>query len=102
MLEIVAGEKEQKNQIDAGPLKSVIKRDGEKHPFDSAKIIAAIAKAGEATAEFGQEEAFLLTAQVVKVLKHRFVHGDAPAIEQIQDVVEQVLISSNYYKTARA
>ena len=102
MLEIVAGQKEQNNQIDAGPLKNVIKRDGEKHPFDSAKIVAAIAKAGEATAEFGQEEAFLMTAQVVKVLKHRFAHGDAPAIEQIQDVVEQVLISSNYYKTARA
>ena len=43
-----------------------------------------------------------MTGQVIKVLKHRFAHGISPAIEQIQDVVEQVLISSNYYKTARA
>ena len=43
-----------------------------------------------------------MTGQVIKVLKHRFAHGVSPAIEQIQDVVEQVLISSNYYKTARA
>ena len=84
--------------IDLGPLTQVVKRDGEKHPFDVAKIAMALSKAGEATSEYGQDEAWLLTRQVVKVLKHRFAHGVIPEIEQIQDVVEQVLISSNYYK----
>ena len=93
---------EEKNSIDLGPLTEVIKRDGEKHAFDASKIAVAIAKAGEATNEFGQDEAWLLTRQVIKVLKHKFAFGVIPAIEQIQDVVEQVLISSNYYKTARA
>ena len=100
MLEVV--QNEEKNSIDLGPLTEVVKRDGEKHAFDASKIAVAIAKAGEATNEFGQDEAWLLTRQVIKVLKHKFAFGIIPAIEQIQDVVEQVLISSNYYKTARA
>ena len=100
MLGVVQGE--DKNNIDLGPLTEVIKRDGEKHAFDASKIAMAITRAGEATNEFGSDEAWLLTRQVIKVLKHKFAFGMIPAIEQIQDVVEQVLISSNYYKTARS
>ncbi len=79
----------------------VIKRDSSVVPFDGERIVSAIRRAGEASAEFGEEEARLLTAQVLKVLRHRF-EKSAPAIEQIQDVVEQVLISANHFKTARA
>lgn len=100
MLEIV--QKEESENLDLGPLREVIKRDGEKRAFDATKIALAIAKAGEATNEFSMDEAWLLTRQVIKVLKHKFAFGVVPAIEQIQDVVEQVLISSNYYKTARS
>ena len=100
MLEVV--QKDVREGLDLGPLKEVVKRDGEKHAFDAAKIALAIGKAGEATNEFGMDEAWLLTRQVIKVLKHKFAFGVIPAIEQIQDVVEQVLISSNYYKTARS
>lgn len=100
MLEVM--QNEEKINIDLGPLTEVIKRDGEKHAFDATKIAMAITKAGEATNEFSSDEAWLLTRQVIKVLKHKFAFGIIPAIEQIQDVVEQVLISSNYYKTARA
>ncbi len=100
MLEVI--QNEEKSNIDLGPLTEVIKRDGEKHAFDASKIAIAIAKAGEATNEFSADEAWLLTRQVIKVLKHKFAFGIVPAIEQIQDVVEQVLISSNYYKTARS
>lgn len=100
MLNVVQGE--DKSNIDLGPLTEVIKRDGEKHAFDASKIAMAITRAGEATNEFGSDEAWLLTRQVIKVLKHKFAFGTIPAIEQIQDVVEQVLISSNYYKTARS
>ena len=96
-------EKQEVNQlIDIGPLSEVIKRDGEKRTFDASKIVSAITKAGTATGEFGEDEATLLTGQVIKVLKHRFAGAVVPTIEQIQDVVEQVLISSNYYKTARS
>ena len=102
MLETTQNKEENIAPIDLGPLSDVIKRDGERIAFDASRIAAAITKAGEATTEFGSEEAWLLTQQVVKVLKYRFSNTIAPGIEQIQDVVEQVLISSNYYKTARA
>lgn len=79
----------------------VTKRDGSQVVFIADKIRDAIQRAGAATGEFDADEAGLLTAQVVKVLIHRF-HGEAPAIEQIQDVVEQTLIAANHFKTARA
>ena len=80
---------------------NVAKRDGTLAPFDSTKIYNAINKAGTTTKEFGEEESWLLTAQVLKVLKHKF-ESQLPTIEQIQDIVEQVLISANYFATAKA
>lgn len=85
-----------------GDFDVAIKRDGEKVPFDASKIFSAIQRAGSATGEFGSEEAKLLTAQVTKVLTHKFNNKKSPSIEQIQDVVEQVLISSNHFETAKA
>ena len=73
---------------------SVTKRDGTLAPFDSTKIYNAINKAGSTTGEFGEQEGWLLTAQVLKVLKHKYAE-ELPSIENIQDIVEQVLISSN-------
>lgn len=58
-------------------------------------------KAGESTGEFGESESWLLTSQVLKVLKHKFSES-LPTIEHIQDIVEQVLISANYFATAKA
>jgi anaerobic ribonucleoside-triphosphate reductase len=79
----------------------VIKREGERVPFDAEKIRSAIERAGTASGEFDATEALLLTAQAAKVLTHRFAETE-PDIEQIQDVVEQVLISANHSATARA
>ena len=81
--------------------REVIKRSGERAPFDAGKIRSALERAGAATGEYGTDEAALLAAQTGKVLIHRF-HGEAPNIEQIQDVVEQTLIAANHLKTARA
>ncbi len=83
------------------PFNEVRKRDGRRVPFDASKIKKAIEKAGIAAEEFDSFEAEILTAQVLKVLTHRQRAG-VPEIENIQDIVEQVLISSNYTKTARA
>ncbi|HUU01013.1 MAG TPA: ribonucleoside triphosphate reductase [Myxococcota bacterium] len=80
---------------------AVVNRDGARVAFDAERIQAAIEKAGTATGEFDGQEASLLTAQVAKVLCYR--HSDGPPqIENIQDIVEQVLISSNHLATARA
>ncbi len=80
---------------------SVIKRSHATVPFDGEKIRSAIERAGKASGAFDAEEAQLLTIQALKVIAHRF-HNRSPHIEQIQDVVEQVLISANHFTTARA
>jgi ribonucleoside-triphosphate reductase len=79
----------------------VIKRDGSRKRFDAAKIESAIARAGAAAGEFGADAAAQVTAQVIKVIAHRYP-GSAPAIEDIQDIVEQALIAADFVKTARA
>jgi ribonucleoside-triphosphate reductase len=83
------------------PPSTVVKRSGAIAPFDGDKICSAIERAGKATGAFDAAEAQLLSSQTLKVLAHRF-HDRAPHIEQIQDVVEQVLISANHFATARA
>jgi ribonucleoside-triphosphate reductase len=80
---------------------SVIERSGAAVPFDGDKIRSAIERAGKATGEFDGPEAQLLAIQAIKVIAHRFQAGP-PHIEQIQDIVEQVLISANHFATARA
>ncbi|OIP13539.1 MAG: ribonucleoside triphosphate reductase [Betaproteobacteria bacterium CG2_30_59_46] len=95
------------NQPESGSInlvslpKGVIKRDGSLAPFDSEKIRSAIQRAGAASGDFDASEALLLTAQAVKVLIHKF-RAEPPHIEKIQDAVEQVLITANHLKTARA
>ena len=81
-------------------ISQVTKRDGTLAPFDSNKIYQAILKAGTSTGEFGENEAWLLTGQALKVMKHKYVES-LPTIENIQDIVEQALISSNYFATAK-
>jgi ribonucleoside-triphosphate reductase len=88
------------HKLDSLP-REVIKRDGHRAVFDATKIRSAILRAGQASGEFGAAEADLLTAQAVKVLIHRF-RSTPPDIERIQDVVEQSLIASNHFLTARA
>ena len=83
------------------PPGSVIKRSNATVPFDGEKIRSTIERAGKASGAFGADEAQLLTIQALKVIAHRF-HNRSPHIEQIQDVVEQVLISANHFTTARA
>ncbi|MDR1665575.1 MAG: ribonucleoside triphosphate reductase [Puniceicoccales bacterium] len=90
-----------RNSTDGGLPRYILKRNGAKVGFDSEKIVTAIKKAGIETGEFGEEEARHLTFKVLKVVKHK-AHNGTPDIEQIQDIIEQVLINENFFKTARA
>lgn len=85
----------------AKPPLSVLKRSGAIASFDADKIHSAVERAGAASGEFSGTEAHLLGMQAVKVIAHRFAER-MPSIEEIQDVVEQVLISANHFATARA
>lgn len=80
---------------------TVVKRDGSIRAFEAVKIGSAIARAGAATGAFGFEEAERLARQVVGELagpRGRI----APAIEEIQDLVELTLLRAGYLRTARA
>ena len=87
--------------ISSVALASVMKRDGTKRDFDPAKIRRALARAGAATGEFGEDTAHSLTARVVRRLGERHP-GGTPSIEQIQDIAERVLIAAGHIATARA
>ena len=81
--------------------KKIKKRDGRIVKFDSEKITNAIAKAGSATGEFDRKIAERLTLRVLD-LAQQSISDKIPTVEDIQDVVEEVLLSSPYRKTARA
>ncbi len=80
----------------------IVKRDGTEVAFHPDRIENALIKAGQATTEYDEHEARLLTQQVIKVIGHRYANARIPDIEAVQDIVEQVLISANHFDTARA
>jgi ribonucleoside-triphosphate reductase len=77
------------------------KRDGREEVFDSKKIVVAIQKAGEATGEFGGEEARRLTLKVMTLI-HSLSDTLDLSVESVQDIVEEVLLASPYRRTAKA
>ncbi|HOG23670.1 MAG TPA: ribonucleoside triphosphate reductase [Candidatus Omnitrophota bacterium] len=88
-------------QFQSRKITNIRKRDGSIVPFNGVKIYDAILKAGAATGDYDGTEAQFLTLAVIKVIDNRYDRGFLD-IEAIQDIVEQVLITSNYLKTARA
>ncbi|MBN1607998.1 MAG: ribonucleoside triphosphate reductase, partial [Polyangiaceae bacterium] len=85
----------------ASLLSAVTKRDGQRVAFDAGRIRGAILKAGTATGEFEEMEAASLTRKVVATLAHLSI-GEPLGVEAIQDVVEDVLLSSPWRKAAKA
>lgn len=81
--------------------KNIIKRDGRIVPFDPEKITVAISKAGKATGEFDYDTAKRLTIKVL-LLAEELIRDRDPHVEEIQDIVEEILLSSPYRKTAKA
>lgn len=84
----------------------VVKRDGQIVDFNSDKITNAISKAANVTKEFDRNTAKALTEKVVE-LTHELVaqkqeNLKAASIEEIQDIVESILLSSDYKKTAKS
>ncbi len=80
---------------------AIIKRDGRIVKFDASKITNAIEKAGRATNEFSRDIAEKFTIKVIN-LAYQVFGEKIPTVENIQDIVEEVLISSPFSKTAKA
>lgn len=79
----------------------ILKRDLTKEAFDLQKITRAIEKAGKVTNEFDEEMAKKLSFRVVNVAQQA-LETDTPTVEEIQDIVEEILLSSPFKKTAKA
>ncbi len=82
-------------------IKQVRKRDGQIQEFNKVKIADAIYKAAVACDGHDRELADKLADEVEKILNDRF-GSKIPAVEQIQDTVEKVLIENRHAKVAKA
>ncbi|HCC05973.1 TPA: ribonucleoside triphosphate reductase [Candidatus Nomurabacteria bacterium] len=82
-------------------LKTIVKRTGERKPFEKIKITKALTKAGLATKEYDENEAVILTEKVISFLETKAEDG-VILIEQVQDEVEHVLMTSRFKVTAKA
>jgi len=77
------------------------KRDGRLVKFNADKITNAINKAGMATEEFDLTIAKKLTIRVLNLAEELF-DSKIMTVEEIQDIVEEVLLSSPYRRTAKS
>ena len=80
----------------------ICKRDGRIVDFEQAKITEAIFKAMQAADEGSKEIAEKMSDEVVEGLNKKFHERTIPAVEEIQDVVEDVLIDNKFRKTVKA
>jgi ribonucleoside-triphosphate reductase len=78
----------------------ILKRDGREAPFNIEKITNAIYKAGMAAGSMDWEKAMAVSEQAVGRLERTF-RGRVPAVEEIQDTVEQVMIESGLGQAAK-
>lgn len=87
-------------------MEKIVKRDGKIVEFNAEKITNAIEKAANTTKEFDRSTAQSLTQKVIELtqelLKAKQSNLKASSIEEIQDIVEYVLLSSDYKKTAKS
>ena len=79
-------------------MSQIKKRNGSFVGFDSSKITQAIINAGKETKEVYEDDAVTLTENVLG----RLSELDELTVENVQDLVESVLLNSEYKETAKA
>ena len=80
--------------------KLITKRNMQAVEFDKNKITNALIKASKQTGEFGELEANKLTEQVLQLIISNNDFENL-TVERVQDLVEEVLLGSEYKKTAK-
>ncbi len=83
-------------------ISQIRKRDGRLVKFDQEKITNAIFKAIQAVGGADRTVAQNTSAQVVSILNIFYRDGRVPAVEEVQDLVEKVLIENEQAETAKA
>jgi ribonucleoside-diphosphate reductase alpha chain len=82
--------------------KFIRKRNGQIAPFKIEKITNAIYKASVAVGEPNWQLANNFSREVLRRLEKKIKKGAIPAVEEVQDIVEQVLIEKVHPKIAKA
>jgi ribonucleoside-diphosphate reductase alpha chain len=88
-------------RMNKAKVSQIRKRDGSIVPFDSNKIERAIYRALMATQTGNKELAADLTDRVVAIIEEKSALG-IPGVEDVQDIVEQVLMTQGYATVAKA
>ena len=83
-------------------ISKVIKRSGDIADFDQDKIVNAIYKAAASVGVDDRHLAKKMGDQVVMKINAKFHKNSIPAVEEIQDIVEEVLIENKLIKIAKA
>lgn len=78
------------------------KRDGSVTSFDVEKIKQAIMAAAQSVGENKEKISAEITDAVLKRIQEKFSSSKVPAVEEVQDIVEHVLVDKNYPKIAKA
>ena len=81
---------------------AIRKRDGKIVPFDQERITQAIFNAMKAVGVPDRNEAIRCSNQVCETTVNQFHQRSIPAVEQIQDIVEEVLIHRAHAKAVKA
>lgn len=83
-------------------ISKVIKRSGDIADFDQDKIVNAIYKAAASVGVDDRHLAKKMGDQVVMKINAKFHKNSIPAVEEIQDIAEEVLIENKLIKIAKA
>jgi ribonucleoside-triphosphate reductase (formate) len=83
-------------------ISQIRKRSGEIVNFDRDKIELAISKAMEEANEKKPELVTSITDKVIEKISEKFHANTIPAVEEVQDMVEETLIENKLIKTAKA
>ncbi len=83
-------------------IKKIIKRSGEIADFDQSKIVEAIFKTTVAVDRENRALSEKLAQLVVDEISEKFHTRSIPAIEEVQDIIEKVLIKNSHTKIAKS
>lgn len=79
----------------------VIKRNGEEVDFELGKVIAAISRANDEVAQSSQISEIGIKAIAATVLAKCETYGRAVGVEEIQELVEDAIMSASAYDVAK-
>jgi len=86
----------------ANKILQIRKRDDRIVDFDQSKVTTAIFKAMRSVGEPDNEIAEQISDRVLEILNKKFHERSIPAVEEVQDLVENVLIEHKLIKVAKA